>query len=157
MNEIKIAIEGMKDLTDAVNRLASAMMAGSTPAAADTQVPNVQNPVSQTQPSSPMGWPPVFSNPAPQQPAPAMPAPQQTMGVPVSGMTPMQGPIPTTAAPQTFTIEQLQVAAAGLTGMGKMPQVMGILQKFGIQAMTELPKERYGEFALALREAGAQI
>ena len=38
-----------------------------------------------------------------------------------------------------------------------MPQVMGILQAFGIQAMTELPKERYGEFAAALRGAGAQI
>lgn len=65
--------------------------------------------------------------------------------------------VPTTAMPQTYTIEQLQVAAAGLSSMGKMPQVMGILQQFGIQAMTELQPERYGEFAIALREAGAQI
>ena len=65
--------------------------------------------------------------------------------------------VPTTAMPQEFTLEQLQVAAAGLSGMGKMPQVMGILQQFGIQAMTELPRERYGEFAIALREAGAQV
>ena len=65
--------------------------------------------------------------------------------------------MPTTGAVQPYTLEQLQVAAAGLTSAGKMPQVMGILQAFGIQAMTELPKERYGEFAAALRGAGAQI
>ena len=69
----------------------------------------------------------------------------------------MPAAVPTTAMPQAYTLEQLQVAAAGLSQMGKMPQVMEILQRFGIQAMTELPKERYGEFAIALREAGAQI
>lgn len=162
MNEIKIVIEGMKELTDAVNRLASSVAAGNAPVVANTQVPDTQNPVGTTlsvQAPVCQAQPQAFSQMGqiPQQAAPAMPVPQQTMGVPISGMAPMQGPVPTTAAPQTFTIEQLQVAAAGLTGMGKMPQVMGILQKFGIQAMTELPKERYGEFALALREAGAQI
>ncbi len=78
------------------------------------------------------------------------------------GVQPAQGAavptaVPTTAMPQEYTIEQLQVAAAGLSQMGRMSQVMGILQQFGVQAMTELPRERYGEFAIALREAGAQI
>ena len=76
-----------------------------------------------------------------------MPVPQQAGG----------GQVPVTAAPREYTLEQLQVAAAGLTGSGKMPQVMDILRGFGIQAMTELRKEQYGAFAAALREAGAQI
>lgn len=76
-------------------------------------------------------------------------------GIPVQNIPVQQ--VPTTAMPQTYTIEQLQVAAAGLTGSGKMPQVMGILQSFGIQAMTELRADQYGAFAAALREAGAQI
>ncbi|MCX4352021.1 MAG: hypothetical protein OSJ60_10315 [Lachnospiraceae bacterium] len=65
--------------------------------------------------------------------------------------------MPVTAAPQQYSIEQLQVAAAGLTSSGKTAQVMGILQNFGIQALTELPQEQYGAFAAALRGAGAQI
>ena len=77
--------------------------------------------------------------------------------VPVAVIPAAPAAVPTTAMAQAYTIEQLQVAAAGLTGMGKTPQLMGILQQFGIQAMTELPRERYGEFATALREAGAQI
>ena len=94
---------------------------------------------------------PVTAQPQ-QNPAQVMPAAMAATqtAVPVT-------PVPTTAMAQEYTLEQLQVAAAGLSSMGKMPQVMGILQQFGIQAMTELPRERYGEFATALREAGAQI
>lgn len=157
MNEFKIVIEGLKELTDAVNKLASLMVADSTPVNVNAQLPNVQDSgfmnqpqqvsSGQVQPQAGMGWIPIPENTV-QQPS---------ASVPVSGTPTMQGTVPTTASVQSFTIEQLQVAAAGLTGMGKMPQVMGILQRFGIQAMTELPKERYGEFALALREAGAQI
>lgn len=80
------------------------------------------------------------------------------------GVVPTQQPqyqpqqqVPTTATVQGYTLEQLQVAAAGLVGSGRMPQLTGILQQFGIQAMTELAQERYNDFALALRGAGAQI
>lgn len=122
MNEITIKIEGLKELTEALSRLAGENR-GTTGQVAVLQpyVP-VQQPIPQT----------GFQSAPTQQ-------------------------VPTTAVAQGYTIEQLQVAAAGLTGAGKMPQVMGILQQFGIQAMTELPKEQYGNFATALREAGAQI
>lgn len=80
------------------------------------------------------------------------------------GVVPTQQPqyqpqqqVPTTATVQGYTLEQLQVAAAGLAGSGRMPQLTGVLQQFGIQAMTELAQERYNDFALALRGAGAQI
>lgn len=99
----------------------------------------------------------------------AVPQAQQQYRVPLQqGMVPVQQPaapqqsqyqqqVPTTATVQGYTLEQLQVAAAGLAGSGRMPQLTGVLQQFGIQAMTELAQERYNDFALALRGAGAQI
>ena len=143
MNEIRIEIEGLKELTEAVKALAGARggQAVSVTAPAVPQQPVQQAPVQQNYSQQPV--------------QPAMAA---GMGMPpVSGGAVPVSAVPVTAVHQEYTIEQLQVAAAGLSGMGWMAQVMGILQRFGIQAMTELPRERYGEFATALREAGAQI
>lgn len=156
MNEIKITIEGLTDLTDAIKALANArggQAVSVTPASVGTQVPTapISAGVTVQQPQVPVAAPQGY-NPVPVQPA----VPVAT-GIPQAPSTVPQTGVPTTAMPQGYTIEQLQVAAAGLSQMGRMPQVVGILQQFGIQAMTELPQERYGEFATALREAGAQI
>lgn len=144
MNEIKIVIEGLNELTEAMKTLALAV-SGGTGQAGTQQIPMQTTPAAgmQTAPA-PVAPPQTYGQ------MPVLQAPAAQMSVPVT-------PVPTTAMAQEYTLEQLQVAAAGLSSMGKMPQVMGILQQFGIQAMTELPKERYGEFATALREAGAQI
>lgn len=172
MNEIRITIEGLKDLTEAVRALAGlgggqAAVAGAqqTQPSVPVTVPATAGPVPTGTPVQPPQIPVGVPGQQPQVPtaapqnygqAPVQPAVPMAMGA-----QPQQGAampaVPTTAMPQGYTIEQLQVAAAGLSQMGRMPQVMGILQQFGIQAMTELPKERYGEFATALREAGAQI
>ena len=149
MNEIKIVIEGLNELTEAVKTLVLAV-SGGTGQTGTQQIPVQTTPASGMQTASvPVAAQQQTYGQMPVQQAPAAMAAQQT-AVPVT-------PVPTTAMAQEYTLEQLQVAAAGLSSMGKMPQVMGILQQFGIQAMTELPRERYGEFATALREAGAQI
>ena len=142
MNEVKIVIEGLNELTEAVRALArpvgvqGAGMPG-TPVAPPAPVQQPYAPAAQAGPA-------------------VAPVSQGYAPVPVQ-QAPTGNTVPVTATVQGYTLEQLQVAAAGLTGAGKMPQVMGVLQQFGIQAMTELPKERYGEFAAALRGAGAQI
>lgn len=151
MNEFKINVEimGIKELTDAVRAL--------------TGIPGGQAALAPTPEASQAAYPTPTQAPAPAIPQnyvqmPVQPAPAPAgMGMQQPAVPVAPVPVPTTAMAQTYTIEQLQVAAAGLSSMGKMPQVMGILQQFGIQAMTELPQERYGEFAIALREAGAQI
>lgn len=89
--------------------------------------------------------------PAVQQPIQQMSVPQQMMSTPVPNI------VPTTAVAQEFSYDQLAVAAAGLMNAGKGQQLHAILQQFGVQAMTELPKERYGEFATAIRAEGAVI
>ena len=150
-NEFKITIDGIRELADAINRLAVAL--AGPKAGGQAQGENsvqTQPPTMQQRGMQPATY--NFSQ-APAVPvAPMAQPPLQGTGQTVSGPV-----VPTTAMAQGYTIEQLQVAAAGLSSMGKMQQVVGILQRFGIQAMTELPKERYGDFAIALREAGAQI
>jgi len=150
MNELKITIEGLNELTEALKALIPA--AGGKPVQAGAQqVPVQAAPITGMQPAAaPAAVPQQGYGQMPVQQPPVAMAAQQ------AGVPPM-GTVPTTAMAQEYTLEQLQVAAAGLSSMGKMPQVMGILQRFGISVMTELPRECYGEFATALREAGAQI
>lgn len=149
MNEIRIEIGGLKELAEAVKALAAARGGQAAP---------VTMPPAQQYPAPTQQMPPAGPSQQSCSQIPAQPAMHAGTGMPQlsGGMAPVSA-VPTTAMPQEYTIEQLQVAAAGLSGLGKMPQVLGILQRFGIQAMTELPRERYGEFATALREAGAQI
>ncbi len=151
-NEFRITIDGVRELTEAVNRLAASLAgsgAGMTAQAgvsAQTSLPAAPQQAGTVQAAYTFGQPSAVMGGTTVQP------PAQG-----GGQLPTGAAVPVTAMAQGYTIEQLQVAAAGLSSMGKMPQVLGILQQFGIQAMTELPRERYGDFAVALREAGAQI
>lgn len=65
------------------------------------------------------------------------------------------GTVPTTAAAQQYTFDQLAVATANLASSGR--DVFTILGKFGVSMLMDLPPERFGEYAAALREAGAVI
>lgn len=65
------------------------------------------------------------------------------------------GAIPTTA--QTYSMEQLAVAATQLVDAGRRMDLVNLLNSFGVQALTALPKEQYGAFATQLRAMGAKI
>ncbi len=97
-----------------------------------------------------------------QQPAPAQMQQPQGSQVPVSlpagagaqwqgGGMAQPGSLP----PQQYTFDQLAVATANLASSGK--DVFTILGRFGASMLMDLPKERYGEYAAALREAGAVV
>lgn len=98
---------------------------------ANTAVPAAQAPVSRATP------PPVSVTPTVQAPVP------------------QPSPVPT--AEHTYTAEELQVAAVALVDKGMMVQLQGLLQQFGVNSLPELPVEKYGAFATALRGMGAQI
>lgn len=69
-------------------------------------------------------------------------------------------PAPTaapTAPPPQYDVEMLGRAAAPLAAAGKRQELYNLLQSFGVQSINELPRERYGEMAIALRGLGAQI
>ena len=97
---------------------------------------------------------------APVTPAPvAAPAPAPTPAAPP--VTPM----PTAAAPApavpvtapTYTLDQIAKAGANLVDAGKMEQLLALLTKYGVQAVTQLTPDQYGAFATELRALGAQI
>jgi len=96
-------------------------------------------------PTAPM-QPPVANAPMPAQAPMTAAAPPQ----------PMPGAIPTAPPPQ-YDIEMLGRAAAPLAAAGKRPELFALLQSFGVQTLNALPKERYGEMAIALRGLGAKI
>lgn len=163
MMEMKIKID-VPELVAAVEKLAAAidktalnitvpnegtlnfnMPAGNAPAA----------PVPVQTASAPTPTPAPVAAPAP---APA-PAPTPTPAAPP--VTPM----PTTAAPApavpvtapTYTLDQIAKAGANLVDAGKMEQLLALLTKYGVQAVTQLTPDQYGAFATELRALGAQI
>ncbi|MCD8372045.1 MAG: hypothetical protein LUD27_01945 [Clostridia bacterium] len=56
-----------------------------------------------------------------------------------------------------YTITELSKAGADLLTKGKMGQLVELLKRFGVQALTQVPKEKYGDLALGLIELGAQL
>ena len=130
-------------------------LVGAPKAAAPIMVAE-QVPMPQPAPvAAPVPAPQPAAAPTAQVPAPApAPAPAATPEQPAA--TPEQpAPVPTTQ--QTYTMEQLAVAATQLVDAGRREELVGLLGQFGVQALTALPKEQYGAFATALRQMGAKI
>jgi hypothetical protein len=100
-----------------------------------TQAPAVQ-------PAAPVNNNPPATQPTPQQQAPAATAAAST--------------VPTAPAP-SYTLEQLQTAISPLFAQGKGPQLQGLLKKYGVQRLPDIPKEQLGNFATDIRGMGAQI
>lgn len=87
-------------------------------------------------------------------------APTQTVQqVPVQQTVPTQQTIQTAVpvAEKAYTLEDLQRASSTLVQAGKIQLLQGLLQEFNSLALTTLPVEQYGAFALRLRELGAAI
>ena len=84
---------------------------------------------------------------------PAQPAPTTGTAAP----TPVQPPVVPVAAALTYNRDQIMTAGAALIDAGKINELMGLLNAFGVQAVTQLKQEQLGAFATELRKLGAQI
>lgn len=96
----------------------------------------------------------------PVQSVPVQTAPTQTVQQTVPVQQPVQTQPVQTAVPvaeKTYTLEDLQRASSTLVQAGKIQLLQGLLQEFNSLALTTLPPEQYGAFALRLRELGAAI
>lgn len=93
-------------------------------------------------------------------PVPVTPVPvAQPAAAPAPVAQPIAAPAPV-AAPTTaraFRFEDIQLAATSLCDTGKRAEVLALLAKYGIQALSALPAEQYGAFATELRGLGAKI
>lgn len=83
----------------------------------------------------------------------ALPAP--VAPVPVAPVQQPAATVPT--ATKTYSEEELMRAAAALMDAGRMGDIQQVLAGMGVQTFTQLPVERYGEFAMALKTLGAKL
>ncbi|MDO5715740.1 MAG: hypothetical protein Q4P25_04110 [Tissierellia bacterium] len=64
--------------------------------------------------------------------------------------------VPTTT--KSYTLDELSKAAIGLMDAGKQQDLLFLLNNdFKVASLPELPQESYGQFAIKLRELGADI
>lgn len=150
MNEIKITLS-IPGLPEAINNLAEALRGNGV------SVPTGSAPkaVEATQPVA------VANADASQTPVKPTPAAQQnTAAVTPSAPTAPTPTAPTaTAATVNYTIDQLSVAGAALCEQGKMAQLIALLGKYGVQAVTQLKPtpDVLNPFASELKALGANL
>lgn len=100
--------------------------------------------------------PPVapVAQPAPVAPVVPTSAPLQTHPDPV------QAP-PTPAVPvapvKEYTLEEIQVALQPLMDAGRTNEIVGLMQKFKVASLPELPKDQFPNLVVDLRNMGARI
>lgn len=151
MNEIKITLS-IPGLPEAINNLADAIRGNGV------SVPTGSAPkaVEATQPVA------VANADVPQAPVNPTPAAQQNTAAvtPATAVTPSApiAPAPSEAA-VNYTIEQLSVAGAALCEQGKMAQLIALLGKYGVQAVTQLKPtpDVLNPFAAELKALGANL
>lgn len=170
MLEMKIKIEADAAVLKAIDKLTTALEKNAvnisvpqdtpTPVApvaapvTHAPVPPVTMPPATVVPTQPTPAPVATPTPAPvatPTPAPAPAAPAQTVAPTNPAPT-----VPVTTAP-TYTLDQIAKAGASLVDAGKMEQLLALLAKYGVQAVTQLQPDQYGVFATELRTLGAQL
>ena len=159
MNEIKITLT-VPGLPEAINNLADAIRGNSTAAAPVASAPVVQQPTAQaTQPEAAPVVNPTTPAAAPVQTPVANTAPVNTAPVVNAAPSVPSAPAPSNAAAVNYTIEQLSVAGAALCEQGKMPQLIALLGKYGVQAVTQLnpAPETLNAFAAEMKALGANL
>lgn len=142
MLEMKIKIEADAAVLKAIDKLTTALEKNAVNISVSQDTPAPVAPVATPVTHAPV--PPVTMPPATVVPtqtvAPTNPAPA----------------VPVTTAP-TYTLDQIAKAGASLVDAGKMEQLLALLAKYGVQAVTQLQPDQYGVFATELRTLGAQL
>lgn len=137
----------------------------SAPPAAPVSQPQYPTPRQQYQPAAPVNPTPTSAVPTAATATVPKPLSAASSTPPVSPATTYAAPttmpvnstnqVPT-AAP-TYQMDDLARAAAQLMDAGKQQELLGLLAKFNVQALTQLPQKQYGAFATELRQMGAKL
>ena len=154
MFEINVTVNA-PELAEALNNLAAALK-GAKPEPAASKAGKADKPA----PVPPADYmPPADTAPAPATPAPAVtPAPAPAPAPVQAPVTPAPAPAPVPVAPApTYNRDQIMTAGAALIDAGKINELMGLLNSFGVQSVTQLKQDQLGAFATELRKLGAQI
>ena len=140
---------------DPINeRLTAAMNAAETAAPAQIPVQPAPAPVQAAAPT-PVPAAPVRTPAAPVQTPAAQPMPAQTP----AGVAPQSAPAPMSAAPaaKKYTRDEIAKAGSVLASQGKIPELLALLNKYGVQSVVQLSPDKYDAFAGDLRALGAAL
>lgn len=159
-NEIKIEADAA--VLKAIDKLTTALEKNAVNISVSQDTPAPVAPV--VAPVTPAPVPPVTTPPATVVPTQPTPAPVATPTPAPAPVAPAQTVAPTNPAPAvpvttapTYTLDQIAKAGASLVDAGKMEQLLALLAKYGVQAVTQLQPDQYGVFATELRTLGAQL
>ncbi len=112
------------------------------------------------QAAAPAAWPTPTPVAAPAAPVTA-PSPAPVTSAGQNYASPGNRPVPSApvASAPTITLEQVSKAGADLitADSSRLPALNGLLQRYGIASVQELPAEQIGTFATELRGMGAKI
>lgn len=93
------------------------------------------------------------------QPATVAPVVPTSVSVPTTP-EPQQVP-PTPAVPvapvKEYTLEEIQVALQPLMDAGRTNEIVGLMQKYKVASLPELPKDQFPNLVVDLRNMGARI
>lgn len=93
------------------------------------------------------------------QPTPVTPVVPTSVSVPTTP-EPQQAP-PTPAVPvapvKEYTLEEIQVALQPLMDAGRTNEIVGLMQKYKVASLPELPKDQFPNLVVDLRNMGARI
>lgn len=93
------------------------------------------------------------------QPTPVAPVVPTSVSVPTTP-EPQQVP-PTPAVPvapvKEYTLEEIQVALQPLMDAGRTNEIVGLMQKYKVASLPELPKDQFPNLVVDLRNMGARI
>lgn len=106
--------------------------------------------------------------PATVQAPPVAPVTQPTTVTPVvpTSMSVPTTPEPTQAQPtpavpvapvKEYTLEEIQVALQPLMDAGRTNEIVGLMQKYKVASLPELPKDQFPNLVVDLRNMGARI
>lgn len=165
MLEMKIKIEADAAVLKAIDKLTTALEKNAVNISVPQDAPAPVAPVAPVAtPVTPAPVPPVTMPPATVAPTQPTPAPVATPTHAPAPVAPAQTAAPTNPAPAvpvttapTYTLDQIAKAGASLVDAGKMEQLLALLAKYGVQAVTQLQPDQYGVFATELRTLGAQL
>lgn len=155
MIELKISTESVDALLAELNALLpdkAALEAALTQPVAPPPEPVAPPSTASAAIAQPPATPPV----APVAPLPEPVAPPSTASAAIA-QPPATPPVVPVAAAPTYSRDQIMTAGAALIDAGKINELMGLLNAFGVQAVTQLKQDQLGAFATELRKLGAQL
>lgn len=93
------------------------------------------------------------------QPTPVAPVVPTSVSVPTTPEPPQAQP--TLAVPvvpvKEYTLEEIQVALQPLMDAGRTNEIVGLMQKYKVASLPELPKDQFPNLVVDLRNMGARI